>query len=659
MGADGGTLFGIRRALRAGAVLMVFIGSGLAMSVSPAAADTPYSVSGKVERPGASLFQRLPVAGALVQACWDFGSCVSTTSAADGTYALSWVKVGPTPGGVVTFTVTPPPSAFLVPFQQTRSAQGGAWVVNFNLTPMPSSLTGTVVDSNGAPVVGATVSMMRFPGPFFNWFSATTNANGAYSFPAGVVQVNVQFVLWAYAPSNRPDLALENAAGLFTPTTVPMVVNFVIPPADLDGIAPTVENAGPNGGDGNGDGIADSTQPNVASLPNVVDGQYVTVAVPAGASLRSVVSSAVPAAPAPPAGADLPFGLIGFEVLVPTPGATTTVTLYVPPGSALDSYYKLHDGTWTDVSHLVVFAGDTMTLTLTDGGMGDDDGVADGVIVDPGGPGTIVDSTPPTITPVISGTLGTDDWYTSAVDIAWTVTDAESDVTDTAGCADVTFSTDMSGVTVTCAATSRGGSSSASVTIRIDGTAPVLDPSVSSSPILLNGIATASAGATDATSGVVAASCDAVDTSAVGVATVECSAVDAAGNETTTAYSYQVVYQFDGFDHPVNAAPALNSAKAGRAIPLKWRITDANGVPVTDLSAATLRALTLTCSLGTSADQVEEYAAGGSGLQNLGDGYYQINWKTPSTYAKSCKTLQLDLGEGADAEHVAQFEFTK
>ena len=67
--------------------------------------------------------------------------------------------------------------------------------------------------------------------------------------------------------------------------------------------------------------------------------------------------------------------------------------------------------------------------------------------------------------------------------------------------------------------------------------------------------------------------------------------------------------------------------------------------------------MSLSCSLGTTADLLEEVAAGGSGLQNLGDGYYQLNWKTPKTYADSCKTLKLDLGDGVT--HDALFKFTR
>ena len=56
---------------------------------------------------------------------------------------------------------------------------------------------------------------------------------------------------------------------------------------------------------------------------------------------------------------------------------------------------------------------------------------------------------------------------------------------------------------------------------------------------------------------------------------------------------------------------------------------------------------------------IEEYAASSSGLQNLGDGYYQWNWKSPIGYANSCKTLKLALGEGAGFEYIALFQFRK
>ena len=70
-----------------------------------------------------------------------------------------------------------------------------------------------------------------------------------------------------------------------------------------------------------------------------------------------------------------------------------------------------------------------------------------------------------------------------------------------------------------------------------------------------------------------------------------------------------------------------------------------------------LKATGLACDLAGSLDQVEETASGSSGLQNLGDGYYQLNWKSPAGYANSCKTLTVDLGLGLRAQ--ALFRFTR
>jgi hypothetical protein len=274
----------------------------------------------------------------------------------------------------------------------------------------------------------------------------------------------------------------------------------------------------------------------------------------------------------------------------------------------------------------------------------------------------VVDSTPPSITSNLSGTLGQNGWYTSDVATSWTLSEPESVITSQSGCDAANVTSDTSGTTLTCAATSVGGSANQSVTIKRDATPPVLNPTVSTSSISLGAVATASANASDATSGVASQSCDAVDTTSVGAHTITCAATDNAGNTNTATVTYSVGYQFDGFANPVsNDAP--NVAKAGRAIPLKFRVTDSNGAPVTTVTIATITSVSLSCASGASSgEELDEYAAGASGLQNLGDGYYQINWKTPSSYAGSCRELRLNLGEGSSAiplYHTADFQFTK
>jgi serine protease AprX len=130
-------------------------------------------------------------------------------------------------------------------------------------------------------------------------------------------------------------------------------------------------------------------------------------------------------------------------------------------------------------------------------------------------------------------------------------------------------------------------------------------------------------------------------------------------NEVSADVAISVTYQFSGFQQPVDSLPVYNTANSGQAIPLKWRITDVYGNPVTNLPGISVSAVNLGCTLGTTADQLEEYATGSSGFRNLGNGYYQFNWATPKSYAKSCKTLKLDLGEGPGLERTAIFQFTR
>jgi hypothetical protein len=116
-------------------------------------------------------------------------------------------------------------------------------------------------------------------------------------------------------------------------------------------------------------------------------------------------------------------------------------------------------------------------------------------------------------------------------------------------------------------------------------------------------------------------------------------------------------WSFLGFAAPIDAVPTVNVVKAGRTVPLKWRLLDAGGTPVTNLSAVTVAVEPRACSASAATDAVEETSTASTSLANLGDGYYQYNWKTPTAYASTCKTLHLSLGDGVT--HDAYFEFKK
>ncbi len=89
---------------------------------------------------------------------------------------------------------------------------------------------------------------------------------------------------------------------------------------------------------------------------------------------------------------NLIYGLMDFKIKVDIPGSSTTLTIFLPePMPQGYKWYKYSQSQgWYDYSSNVSFNGDRtrLSLTLVDGGTGDDDGQQNGIIVDPSGPGT-------------------------------------------------------------------------------------------------------------------------------------------------------------------------------------------------------------------------------------------------------------------------------
>lgn len=95
---------------------------------------------------------------------------------------------------------------------------------------------------------------------------------------------------------------------------------------------------------------------------------------------------------------ELPYGLWDIAFKTDTVGGTVNVTIYLPEAADEEmSWYKYSptDG-WSDFSANAAFNANRtqVTLTLTDGGAGDDDGAADGMIIDPSGLGTAPEAIP-------------------------------------------------------------------------------------------------------------------------------------------------------------------------------------------------------------------------------------------------------------------------
>ena len=112
-------------------------------------------------------------------------------------------------------------------------------------------------------------------------------------------------------------------------------------------------------------------------------------------------------------------------------------------------------------------------------------------------------------------------------------------------------------------------------------------------------------------------------------------------------------YAFDGFLAPVNNLPTVNTAKAGQAIPLKFRLGGDHRLDVLDDGYPLVR--TVDCDSGSPLDEVETtVTAGASELQyDAVTGTYTYVWKTEKAWASSCRRLVLGLDDGS--RHEAEF----
>jgi PKD repeat protein len=117
----------------------------------------------------------------------------------------------------------------------------------------------------------------------------------------------------------------------------------------------------------------------------------------------------------------------------------------------------------------------------------------------------------------------------------------------------------------------------------------------------------------------------------VGAHTVTLSVDDGHGHTSTATTVVRVAYGFTW----LTSGPL--TAKAGSAVPLKWAVTGAPSaapvVTVTDLG----------CALGSTPSLAHE---SGNATGSPHDSHVVWVWKTPKTYAGSCKQVSVDVGDG-------------
>ncbi len=429
----------------------------------------------------------------------------TTTSAPDGTYVLRHVD----PGTFRLHATVPWNRTDLVTEWYAVAGDAYRFVdadplvvgADATLTGLDVALTraaggNVTITSGGVPTTSASVVLCKSPadiGPSFSFTCTdgssvrTGNVVNQYH-PDGRYRVdrlepgtyNVRAYNY-WSGTQGPAAIVTLAAGDHFDCMMPLDAApvCVVEPfgSDADGVSPEEEQGAPNDGDGNDDGVPDAEQTTVGSLidPTVtpepgdpVGSNYVTidVAPPADVAepivLEDLAVDPLPSEP-PPAGITPQSSLISFTVAnLPVPSETvqpTTVSIDVYLPLPANAYLKYDAVTgWTDATPLVVFDENNpiliggverwkATLTITDGGLGDQDGVADGRIVDPGVWAFLqTDTTPPVITCSARPTFALDAAATLTADVS----DADSGVgaptvsvavsTSTAGLHHVTIS---------------------------------------------------------------------------------------------------------------------------------------------------------------------------------------------------------------------------
>jgi len=165
--------------------------------------------------------------------------------------------------------------------------------------------------------------------------------------------------------------------------------------------------------------------------------------------------------PPPPQGLQFPPGARydDVETTAATTGPLGVCVAYDPAAYAgyVPHLLYLAGGTWSDVT--------TSVGASTVCGSAPSVGVFVVAAADP---------TPPVIVPHVAGPLGNGGWYTGDVTVTWDVSDPQSPISATTGCDPVTVWADTAGTTLTCTATSDGGTASAVVTVKRDATPPVV-----------------------------------------------------------------------------------------------------------------------------------------------------------------------------------------
>jgi hypothetical protein len=141
-----------------------------------------------------------------------------------------------------------------------------------------------------------------------------------------------------------------------------------------------------------------------------------------------------------------------------------------------------------------------------------------------------------------------------------------------------------------------------------------------------------------------------------GLNTVCVYGVDSATYGVPVCTDFTVNFNFKGFQSPIRMN-VVNKANAGRTVPIKFWLTDANGKPISKSSAITtivIKSYEVDCTTltGDPATAVLGSSPGKSGLKYQGKGRWMINWKTDKAFKGTCRKMFVTLNEVQNSPEV-------
>jgi 2',3'-cyclic-nucleotide 2'-phosphodiesterase (5'-nucleotidase family) len=137
--------------------------------------------------------------------------------------------------------------------------------------------------------------------------------------------------------------------------------------------------------------------------------------------------------------------------------------------------------------------------------------------------------------------------------------------------------------------------------------------------------------------------------------TVKVQGTDVGGLSTVSETTVTVLYNFAGFFAPVSNPPAVNTVKAGQAIPVKFSLTGNQGLNI--FASGYPKVQFVSCTTGAPQGSPSK-ALGNPGLSySAATDQYNFVWKTDKLWSGKCAVLQILFKDGTT--RTALFKFVK